>query len=186
MRGDSAIDPIVFAFRRGPGTLSPMAPADLPPCGLYRTLRKIGECDADRLVYFHNHGDPGPGLYFPERWTKNRAQFSQKGMTVAATFDPRALHALPREGFYRVKKTFHCCSKKCVEFTPEAFVQLGYNGNGVPLLFSPEWGNTGLEVPDRGTKLDDDVLDNLVLLQVRERNDARDDIGPFPRGLVVH
>ena len=53
-----------------------MATNELPPCGLYRTTTKIGDCEADRLVYFHNHGDPGPGFYFPEKWVKNRAQFS--------------------------------------------------------------------------------------------------------------
>ena len=41
------------------------------------------------------------------------------------------------------------------------------------------------EIPDRGTRLDDGVLGNLIPLQVRERNDQRDDLPPFPR-LVVH
>lgn len=159
---------------------------DLPPCGIYRTLAKIGECEANRLVYFHNHGNPGPGLYFPEKWVKNRAQFGSRGMTVPSGFDPRALMPLPREGFYRVGATFHCCDKKCVEYTPEAFVQLGYNGNGIPLLFSPEWTGTALDVPERGTKIDDAAMSNLVLLAVRERNDARDDIPAFPRVNLIH
>ena len=42
---------------------------ELPPCGLYRTVKPIGSIEAGRLVYFHNHGDPGPGLYFPESWS---------------------------------------------------------------------------------------------------------------------
>ncbi len=159
---------------------------DLPPCGVYRTLAAIGGIEAGRLVYFHNHGNPGPGLYLPERWNRNRAQFSARGMTVPDGFDPRALKPLPREGFYRVAKTFHCCAKKCVEFAPEAFVQLGYNGNGDPLLFTPELVGGAFEIPDRGTKLDDDVLDNLVALGVREKGDQRDDLGTFPRGIVVH
>ncbi len=163
-----------------------MATPDLPPCGLYRTTAAIGSIEAGRLVYFHNHGDPGPGMYLPERWTRNRATFASRGTTAPDGFDPKALMPLPREGFYRVARTFHCCEKKCVEFPPEAFVQLGYNGKGEALLFLPELVGGGFEIPDRGTRLDDNVLGNLVPLQVRERGDQRDDLAPFPRGLIVH
>ena len=163
-----------------------MAPSDLPPCGLYRTTTKIGDCEPDRLVYFHNHGDPGPGMYFPEKWQKNRAVFGSRGITAPKGFTGTGLKALPREGFYRVGAAFFCCDKKCVEFTPESFVQLGYNGNGVALLFSPEWTGSAFDVPERGTKIDDDVLKHLVLLAVRERNDVRDDIPSFPRVNLIH
>ena len=47
----------------------------------------IGTVEAGRLVYFHNHGNPGPGLYFPERWTHNRAHFTPRGSTVPPDFD---------------------------------------------------------------------------------------------------
>ncbi|HVV88231.1 MAG TPA: hypothetical protein VHE35_34555 [Kofleriaceae bacterium] len=163
-----------------------MTTRELPPCGLYRTLAPIGGIEAGRLVYFHNHGDPGPGVYLPERWTRNRAHWSARGTTVPETFDGKALMPLPREGFYRVARSFHCCDKKCVEFAPESFVQLGYNGKGEPLLFVPEVVGGNLDIPDRGTRLDDKVLPNLIPLQVRERNDARDDLPPFPRSLVIH
>src|ERR1700759_1240549 len=96
----------------------------LPPCGLYRTLAAVSTIPAGRLVYFHNHGDPGPGVYFPEGWTGNRAKFSPRGATLPAGFDTRALHPLPAEGFYRVTSKFYCCEKKCAEFLPEQFVQL--------------------------------------------------------------
>ena len=163
-----------------------MTTSELPPCGLYRTVAAVGGIEAGRLVYFHNHGDPGPGMYLPERWTRNRAQFSSRGTTVPTGFDPRALMPLPREGFYRVARTFHCCEKKCVEFTPETFVQLGYNGKGEALCFLPELVNGTFDIPERGTRLDDKVLSNLIPLAVRERNDQRDDIGPFPRAVIVH
>ena len=162
-----------------------MATPELPPCGIYRTTAKIGECDADRLVYFHNHGDPGPGFYFPERWIKNRAVWSKRGMTAPRDFTGAGLKPLPREGFYRVAKTFHCCSKKCVEFQPETFVQLGYNGKGEAILFLPEIAGGALDVPERGTKLDDDVLRHLVPMIIREKGDQRDDLGAFPR-VVIH
>ena len=163
-----------------------MTTRELPPCGVYRTTAAIGGIEAGRLVYFHNHGDPGPGMYLPERWVRNRAIWTSRGTTAPDGFDPRGLMALPREGFYRVARTFHCCDKKCVEFQPETFVQLGYNGKGDALLFMPELVGGTFEIPERGTRLDDGVLGNLIPLQVRERNDQRDDIGPFPRGLVVH
>jgi hypothetical protein len=158
----------------------------LPPCGLYRTIRAIGEIPAGRLAYFHNHGDPGPGLYFPDTWTGNRAHFAAKGHTLPANFDASAIQALPREGFYRVVKAFYCCSKNCVEFQPEAFVQLGYNGNGQALLFVPELGNSSIQIPDRGSAVDDTAFANLVALGVKEGSPTKGEIAPFPRGIVLH
>jgi hypothetical protein len=154
----------------------------LPPCGLYRTVSPIGDVAAERLVYFHNHGDPGPGLYFPERWTANRAHFSPRGTTLPIVFDPGALLALPAEGFYRVQAAFFCCEKRCVRFEPEAFVQLGYNGAGRALLFVPELAVAGITVPERGTPITDAALTHLVPLRIPER---RDDLA-LPRGIVVH
>ncbi len=155
---------------------------DLPPCGLYRTVKQIGDIEAGRLVYFHNHGNPGPGLYFPERWSHNRATFSQNGMVVPADFDGRALKPLPAEGFYRVKAPFFCCEKECMKFEPDAFVQLGYNGAGKALVFIPEFAGGVIGVPERGTFVEDNALENLVLLKLAER---KDDIA-MPRGIVVH
>ena len=158
--------------------------SDLPPCGLYRTAKKIGEIEPGRLVYFHNHGNPGPGVYFPEKWNHNRAQFAANGTTIVLPLDAKALHPLPPEGFYRVAKTFHCCEKKCVQFEPDALLQLGYNGAGKALVFIPEYVNGGIEVPDRGTFVDDDVLVHMILLKFPER-ERRDDLS-LPRGIVVH
>jgi hypothetical protein len=156
----------------------------LPPCGLYRTVARIGEIDVGRLVYFHNHGSPGPGLYLPERWAHNRATFSPKGMTVPADFDGRALRALPAEGFYRVTEAFFCCEKRCVRYEPDAFLQLGYNGAGRALVFVPELGSGAIAIPERGTLIDDAALDNLVALQVSERRE--DPALSLPRGMVLH
>ena len=161
-----------------------MSSDELPPCGLYRTVKPLGSVEAGRLVYFHNHGDPGPGVYFPEKWSHNRASFSPKGMTVPPGFDPSALRALPAEGFYRVAKQFVCCPKKCVQFEPEMMLQLGYNGAGKPLLFVPEYAGGGISVPERGTPVDDDTLPNLVRLSLPER-ELRHDLS-LPRGIVVH
>jgi hypothetical protein len=142
----------------------------------------IGDVAAGRLVYFHNHGNPGPGLYFPDSWTGNRANFSPTGTTLPVVFDPKSLHALPAEGFYRVTGAFFCCEKHCVRFEPEAFVQLGYNGAGRALLFVPELAADTITIPDRGTVIDDAALASLAALQLHEK---RADLA-LPRGIVVH
>ena len=159
----------------------------LPDCGLYRTLAPIAGIPAGRLVYFHNHGDPGPGFYFPESWTHNRAKFSSAGTTAPADLDPRSLQRLPAEGFYRVTEPFFCCSKQCVRYEPEMLVQLGYNGNGKPLVFMPELGPGGMAIPERGTAIDDDALAHLVKLAVNESQAIANDAAlSLPRGIVVH
>lgn len=143
----------------------------------------IGDAEAGRLVYFHNHGNPGAGLYFPDKWDHNRAQFSPNGMTVPQPLDPAALKPLPAEGYYRVTKAFYCCEKECMRFEPEAFLQLGYNGAGKPLLFVPELAFGQISVPDRGTFIDDVALVNLVALAIPERKGENISL---PRGIVVH
>jgi len=71
-----------------------------------------------------------------------------------------------------------------VQFEPDALLQLGYNGAGKALVFVPEYVGGGLEVPDRGTFVDDDVLVNMIALKYPER-ERRDDLS-LPRGMVVH
>jgi hypothetical protein len=159
--------------------------SELPPCGLYRTTKAIGEIPAGRLVYFHNHGNPGAGVYFPEKWTANRAQFSPRGSTLPPTWDHAALRPLPAEGFYRVTNMFYCCEKQCTKFEPETFVQLGYNGGGQALLFQPQLQGTAISIPDRGALVDDNVLTSLVKLGVSEAAPPQHDL-TLPRGIIVH
>ncbi len=139
---------------------------ELPPCGLYRTTEPIGNVPAQRLVYFHNHGDPGPGVYLPEGWSLNRAQFSKKGTTLPEESLAFTLEPLPAEGLYRVLSEFTCCEKHCRTFPPELLVQLGYNGQGEPILFVPELTDAGLALPQMGTKLEADRLEHLAPLKV--------------------
>lgn len=165
---------------------------ELPPCGLYRTTKSIGQIPADRLVYFHNHGDPGAGVYFPESWTGNRARFSPKGSTVPNDFDHSALMPLPAEGFYHFTETVFCCEKKCVKFEPDQLVQVGYNGNGRALVFLPELAGAAIDIPTRGTLLDDAQLKKLSApLRLPERAPGKDSGKPgiditMPRGIIVH
>lgn len=139
---------------------------DLPPCGLYRTSEPIGNVPANRLVYFHNHGDPGPGVYLPESWHLNRARFAQKGTTLPAESTAFTLEPLPMEGLYRVTQEMTCCESRCRTFPTDLLVQLGYNGQGEPILFVPELSETGLAFPQMGTKIAHDRLERLLPLKV--------------------
>lgn len=139
-----------------------------PACGLYRTTRELGGITAGRLVYFHNHGDPGPGIYLPVSWEKNRAQWSQHGHTVPDADWSASLAPLPAEGLYRVRERFFCCPDKCRAFEPETLVQLGYDGEARALLFLPEWAASGLAFPERGTRIEPENLARLAQLGVAQ------------------
>ena len=153
-----------------------MSETELPPCGLYRTTAPIGEVPAGRLVYFHNHGEPGPGVYLPSAWTHNRAAFHSRGTTLpsntlAATLDP-----LVREGLYVVERELVCCEKRCQTFAADSLVQLGYNGEGRALLFLPRLAPSGVVLPERGTAIDDDRLASLRFLQVAVDRGEKPDV----------
>jgi hypothetical protein len=143
--------------------------AELPPCGIYRTGRALGDAvPAGRLVYFHNHGDPGAGVYLPNTWNQNRAQWNQGGTPIPDPEWAKSLEPLAAEGLYRVREQFHCCAKKCRLFEPDLLIQLGYNGNAEPLVFEPELTATGLVFPERGSAIDRGNLTKLALLKVAE------------------
>ncbi|HEY2735506.1 MAG TPA: hypothetical protein VGI70_16030 [Polyangiales bacterium] len=138
----------------------------LPPCGLYRTSAALGSIPAGRLVYFHNHGDPGPGLYLPSGWKHNRVELQARGQTLS---DPAWLHELeplPPEGLYRVTEAFHCCERKCRAFEPELLVELGYNAEGKAILFQPELVSGMLAIPTTGIAIDHAKLAHLKQLKV--------------------
>jgi len=95
---------------------------------------------------------------------------SRRGTTVPADFDPKVLHALKPEGFYRVTREFFCCAKKCTKFETDTFVQLGYNGNATPLVFMPQVGANGISIPDRGSVVDENTLANLQPMKLAARS----------------
>jgi hypothetical protein len=138
----------------------------LPPCGLYRTTGQVGAIPAGRLVYFHNHGEPGPGLYLPATWSRNRMQLQERGTLLPSPEDVRWLEPLPAEGFYRVVEPFHCCEKRCRSFEAELLVQLGYDASGQAIVFVPEIVDGMLAVPEQGNRIDHEQLSRLKLLQV--------------------
>jgi hypothetical protein len=138
----------------------------LPPCGLYRTTLALDHIPAGRLVFFHNHGDPGPGIYLPSGWVLNRARWHERGHTIPSPEWAASLAALAPEGLYRVREAFTCCAKQCRTYAPELLVQLGYNSEAQPLLFLPEWTPSGLAIPELGRAIDDDRVACLVRLTV--------------------
>jgi hypothetical protein len=152
-----------------------------PPCGLYRTTRALESVPAGRLVYFHNHGDPGPGIYQPNDWSLNRARWNTRGITVPDAEWSGSLVRLEPEGLYRVKERFFCCEKRCRAYEPNALVQLGYNGDAEPLLFVPEWTAGGLGFPERGNRIGSEQLQRMQLLVVAEGQ-----VPPSPAGGLVH
>jgi hypothetical protein len=111
-----------------------------------------------RLVYFHNHGDPGPGVYLPKEWRYNRAQFEAKGQTLGDPSLVRFLQPLPPEGFYRVVE--------CRLFEQDALLQLGYNADADPILFAPELVDSMFAIPAKGWKTTLETLGKVRQVQV--------------------
>jgi hypothetical protein len=142
--------------------------ADHPPCGIYRTTQTLEGIPPGRLVYFHNHGDPGPGIYLPERWSNNRAQWQARGTTVPSAAWSASLAPLANEGLYRVREEFFCCAKRCRTYEAGLLVQLGYDGEARPLLFVPEWNDAGMTFPTEGLKFENENLARLEPLKVNQ------------------
>jgi hypothetical protein len=140
---------------------------ELPPCGLYRTTAAIGPIPGGRLVFFHNHGNPGPGLYLPKSWKHNRVQLRTNGTLLPGVEFVKFLEPLPPEGFYRVAEPFFCCKKRCRRFEPDTLVQLGYNARAQAILFLPETVGGLLAIPERGVRIDGENLDRIKRLNVR-------------------
>jgi len=139
---------------------------ELPTCGLYRTTGPIGTVDEGRLVYFHNHGNPGPGIYLPKEWRHNRAQFEERGHMLDDPGWVRFLEPLPPEGFYRVAESFHCCEERCRLFEQDALLQLGYNATADPILFIPELVDSMFAIPAKGWKTTLEMLGKMQGLRV--------------------
>ena len=143
--------------------------ADLPPCGIYRTSLPLADhVPAGRLVFFHNHGDPGPGIYLPSGWAANRARWHEHGHPIPSPAWAASLVPLVAEGFHRVREPFTCCEKRCRLYEADLLVQLGYDNGAQPLLFVPEWTDAGLAISELGLRIDEDRLVRLAPLKVVE------------------
>lgn len=137
------------------------------PCGIYRTSEPIGDAvRAGALVYFHNHGDPGPGVYLPREWRNNRAVFHERGTPIPDPRYARSLEPLLPEGFYRVVESFYCCPSRCQHFEAEQLVQLGYNGDAAAILFLPQLVDGAVALPTRGAAVSAEALALLRPLKI--------------------
>jgi hypothetical protein len=118
-------------------------------------------------VTFHNHGDPGPGIYLPSGWNQNKASFHARGTPIPEpSWASDGLDPLPAEGFYRVRTSFECCEKRCRTFETDLLVQLGYDGEARAILFVPEWGPQGFSLPERGSSIELDRVSQLAPVTV--------------------
>lgn len=138
-------------------------------CGIYRTTEPIEDSvAAGVLVYYHNHGDPGPGVYLPREWRNNRAIFHDEGTTVPDEDYAESLQALLQEGLYRVVEPFYCCDSRCQYFEEDLLVQLGYNANAEAILFVPEMVDGAIALPAEGTLVGEDQLVKLRPLKLAQ------------------
>lgn len=160
---------------------TPLGKDDRAPCGLYKTTKPIdGKISTGELVYYHNHGDPGPGVYPVEKWSHNKAVFSKSGASVPTEGWERSLEPVVPEGFFTVEETFYCCEDRCRSFEKGSLVQLGYNRKADPLLFTPVWSYEGIRLPKRGTKVDVEKLELLRPVKIVERFEKEShDPGPY-------
>ena len=162
-------------IKRGDGLFET---AEKVACGIYRTTKPIDDkIPAGALVYFHNHGNPGPGVYGVERWRNNKAVFMKGGILIPYEGYEKSLKPLKPEAFYRVIEHFYCCENHCRLFEKNTLVQLGYNGHGEAILFVPEWSFEGIHLPKKGTRVDDEKLDKIEILKLEVKFNAEPD--PF-------
>jgi hypothetical protein len=161
------------------------------PCGFYRTTLALGDkIPAGILVFYHNHGEPGPGLYLPQRWHRNQAIFHRHGIIIPDASYADSLELLPPEGFYRVVEGFYCCEEKCRFFKPHLLVQLGYNRRAEPIIFLPKLYQGEIYLPERGSQVHREKLDNLCQVTVElseeppeeQGEEEDDDDAPARRG----
>jgi hypothetical protein len=140
----------------------------LPKCGFYKTTREFNQIPGGTLVYFHNHGEPGPGIYLPQNWVSNRVQWNSNGHTIPNDEFASTLMPVEPEGLFSVKNNFYCCEKKCVHFHTGQLVQIGYDGQANAILFVPELSATGLHFPEQGTRVDVESFAHLNRVTVAQ------------------
>ena len=140
-------------------------------CGLYRTTMPIPAGDdaiaAPRLVYYHNHSQQGGSMVLlPEANEKNFWTFKKKGFLVNSSEFIDGLEPLKAQGLYRFREHFHPNEEQVVN--TNALVQLGYNGEGAPIIFFPKSlsAENGLEFPSSGMKIPPPVYELLEPLDI--------------------
>lgn len=137
----------------------------LPPCGLYKTGVALtsdpASIPAGRLVMFHNHSDKDmPFVQLPRENVNNTWDFNPIGPGIGDD-DAfiQALRPLKSQGVYVLAKEIVAGATTLPAGT---LVQLGYNRDGDPILFTGYWFEGRIAFPARGYRFDNlAVLDNL-------------------------
>ncbi len=65
------------------------------------------------------------------------------------------------------------------DYEVDALVQLGYNGEGTPILFEPQWEGAKISLPDRGTRIDFEALLAIAPLRVLSKQGGEGGADPF-------
>jgi hypothetical protein len=141
-------------------------------CGLYRSTQPIpagsDSIAPPRLVYYHNHSKQGSSMVLlPDVNEDNRWTFKDKGFLVADSSFIDGLEPLKPQGLYRVREHFHPDEDQIVN--TNALVQLGYNGQGDPILFFPKGlsGKNAFEFPTSGMKIPPKIFELLEPIDVQ-------------------
>ncbi|HEX4335981.1 MAG TPA: hypothetical protein VH062_08720 [Polyangiaceae bacterium] len=142
---------------------------DLPDPGLYRTTEPYpgqeSAFPAGVLVYIGQPSNGGvkfvvrPGQNRNNRWFWGEPTTPLRSPTWA-----RSLKALRSEGFYTLPQDLEF--EGGGKWLKNAVVQLGYNGEGQPILFVGEQRESettnALHFSDRGMMIDDGLLERLI------------------------
>jgi hypothetical protein len=148
-----------------------MSATQFPPPGLYRTTvplpGKEQAVPGGRLVFFQDRTDHGrPAVLLPKEVVDNRWVFHTQGYLVDSDEWPATLVALPRQGFYSLRKEIAVGGGQKL---PEGLlVQLGFTPEGVAVIFPGylEPGNA-IRFPKQGAKLSDLYFDELQVHEFR-------------------
>ena len=117
-------------------------------------------------------------VILPDENVNNVWSFGEKGFLVNRDEFIDGLEPLKAQGFYRMREHFHPNEDQVVN--KDALVQLGYNGQGDPIIFFPQKleGKNALEFPTSGMKVPPAIYDLLEPLDL---------VGPhLPKQKHVH
>jgi hypothetical protein len=142
---------------------------ELPDPGLYRTTQPLPGHEATFptgvLVYV---GQPSNGgvkfVVRPADNRRNRWFWRDPTTPLRSASWAKTLKQLPSEGFYVLPEALEF--EGGGRWLKNAIVQLGYNENGVGILFVGEWAEDAeenvLRFSDRGLLIDDSLLARLI------------------------
>jgi hypothetical protein len=142
---------------------------DLPDTGLYRTTQPMPgheeEFPAGVLVFLgQSQNGGGKFVVRPADNRRNRWYWRDPVTSLRSPTWARTLRSLPTEGFYTLPDSVDF--EGGGRWVKNAIVELGYNEQGVAILFVGEWREDGeenaLHFGDKGLLIQDELLDRLL------------------------